>query len=66
MHQPMQGAQAQVNRSCVTAFYDEGWNDYVNGIKPDFKGEGAYTLDYKDGWLDCKETTKKYGRQQEI
>lgn len=65
MHQPMQGAQAQVQKS-NTSFYDQGWNDYIYGIKPDFKDEWAYTLDYKDGWFDCREATKKYGQQEEI
>lgn len=66
MHQPMQGAQAQVKRSSVTTFYDDGWNDYIDGIKPGFSDDWAYTMDYKDGWLDCQEATKSYGRQKKI
>lgn len=51
-------------------YYDCGWNDYVNGIKPDFhmdaQGEGGYNDQYKDGWYDCQEATLKYGQQEEI
>ena len=64
MHQPMQGAQAQVQKS-NTSFYDQGWNDYIYGIKPDFRDRG-YTRDYKDGWSDCQEATSRYGQQKEI
>ena len=47
-------------------FYDCGWNDFVDGITPDFSDDHAYSPDYKDGWLDCKEATEKYGPQEEI
>lgn len=46
-------------------YYDQGWNDYIKGIKPDFT-KGFYTSDYKDGWQDCQEATAAYGEQKEI
>lgn len=61
MHQPMQGAQAQVAKS-KASFYDEGWNDYNNN-RP---FQNLCTHDYEDGWLDCREATKKYGQQEDI
>jgi hypothetical protein len=50
----------------MSKFYDEGWNDYVDGIIPDFTGNHPYTKDYKDGWMDCVEATEKYGKQKKI
>lgn len=51
-------------------FYDCGWNDFVDGITPDFSldavGDSCYNDAYKDGWFDCKEATEKYGPQEEI
>jgi hypothetical protein len=63
MHQPMQGAQAQVAKP-IDNYYDAGWNDYINGV-PLSPYDWKY-LNYKDGWLDCQEATKKYGKQEEI
>lgn len=64
MHQPMQGAQAQVCRQ-GKSFYDFGWNDYVLGIPFPCRSSDA-TRDYEDGWLDCRDATKKYGQQKLI
>lgn len=48
-------------------YYDQGWNDYVDSIIPDFTtGECPYTKDYKDGWQDCVEATERYGKQVKI
>lgn len=48
------------------SYYDEGWNDYVAGIIPDFCEPHPYTQDYKDGWFDCLEATEAYGQQMTI
>ena len=51
----------------MTSYYDQGWNDCVDGIIPDFTtGECPYTKDYKDGWQDCVEATERYGKQVKI
>lgn len=61
MHQPMQGAQAQVRRRNKTA-YNFGWNDYIDGV--------CFGLmqneDEQDGWLDCQEATENRGVQEKI
>ena len=44
-------------------YYDEGWNAFING--QGFRAINS-TRDWQTGWLDCKEATEKYGRQQRI
>jgi len=61
MHQPMQGAHAQV-RSVVKQFYHNGWNDYINSVPFSL----MQNEDEQDGWLDCQEATKIHGKQKEI
>jgi len=43
-------------------YYDQGWNDYINGIAYDI----SKSLDWKDGWKDCQEATAAYGKQKKI
>lgn len=62
MHQPMQGAMAQVERRKVKSFYDDGWNGYIEKIPFQL----MQSEDAQDGWLDCQEATKKYGKQKPI
>ena len=61
MHQPMQGARAQVRRP-VKSFYDDGWNGFIEGVPFSI----MQSEDSQDGWLDCKQATKKYGKQNRI
>lgn len=35
-------------------FYDQGWNDRIDGMPLDVLGS---TYHYRDGWKDCAEIT---------
>jgi len=61
MHQPMQGARAQVKTDSF-AFYDHGWNAFIAGEPFD----RAAAFDWRSGWKDCEQATKKYGQQPKI
>ena len=34
-------------------YYDQGWNDFIDGVPYDPKA----TEDWKDGWFDCNCTS---------
>lgn len=61
MHQPMQGAQAQVKRVNKER-YNNDWNDYIDGIVFGI----MQNEDEQDGWLDCQYVTERLGKQEKI
>lgn len=40
-------------------YYDEGWNDYIDGRKYSWVNT---TQAWRDGWIDCRDATAKYGK----